>query len=304
MVPQNVRNLYMVEMTRRDEKPFTRCLVKLGSPYVSERQVTHIDPEEGHRGWDLIFRFPGQDVRNAQVGSVEVVQRLQIRKDRPQHERWVHRREREARLFLFHEVPRRLLSQGLGPPVAVSPVGERLLLGDGVPVCFGIGVAGPVSLERVDDRGERGGDDHPFDGRCTLLDGFEDANCSDDGRVQHLGLRVLEIVVEGGRGVDDRVKGRVGLDYFVESRLLSNVLHNDIVELVLADLGVVLEDVLALGFRADARDDRMTGFEKFIDDVSGDEAPRLSESPQAILLMLGVNLRAPGYESARHGCDN
>ena len=81
-------------------------------------------------------------------------------------------------------------------------------------------------------------------------------------------------MVEGGRGVDDGVEGRVGLDHFVESRLLSDVLHDDIVKLVLADLGVVLEDVLAFGFRSDARDDGMTGFEKFIDDVSGDEAPR------------------------------
>lgn len=103
--------------------------------------------------------------------------------------------------------------------------------------------------------------------------------------------------------MDDGVEGRVCLDHLVKSRLLSDVLHNDIVELVLADLGVVLQDVLALGFGSDARDDGMACFEKFIDDVSGDEAPRWSESPQPIWLMLGVNLRAPCYESARHGCD-
>lgn len=197
MVSQDVRNLYVVEMTRGDQKSLTRCVVQLGSPYVSERQVAHIDPEEGYCGGDLIFRFPSQDVRNAQIGSVEVVQRLQIGQDGSQHERRIHGREREARLFLLHEVPRRFLGQGLGPPVAVGPVGERLLLGDGVPVCFGIGVAGPVSLEWVDDGGEGGCDDHAFDGRRTLLNRFEDPGRSDDGRVQHFGLRVLEVVVEG-----------------------------------------------------------------------------------------------------------
>lgn len=303
MVSQDVRNLYVVEMTGRDKKSLIRCLIQLDSPYMSERQVAHIDPEEGHCGWDLVFRFAGQDVRNAQVGCVEVVQPLQIREDGPQHERRIHRREREVRLFLLHEVPRRLLSQGLGPPVAVGPVRERLLLGDGVPVCFGVGVAGPVSLERIDNGGEGGCDDHPFDSRRTLPDGFEDAGRSDDGRVQHLGLRILEVVVEGGRGVDDGVKGRIGLDDFIKGRLLSDVLHDDIVELVLADVGVVLEDVLALGFGSHARDDGMTGFEKFIDDMSGDEAPGSSESRHDILLFLGVNLRAPCYESARHGCN-
>ena len=183
MVSQDVGNLYMVEMTGGDKKSLTGCIAQLGSPYVSERQIAHIDPEEGHCGWDLVFRFAGQDVRNAQVGCVEVVQRLQIGQDGSQHERRIHRREREARFFLLHEVPRRLFGQGLGPPVAVGPVRERLLLGDGVPVCFGIGVAGPVALERVDDGGEGGGDDHAFDGRRTLLDGLEDAGRSDDGRV-------------------------------------------------------------------------------------------------------------------------
>jgi hypothetical protein len=71
--------------------------------------------------------------------------------DRPQHKRRAHGGEREVGLLLLDKVPGGALGKGLAGAVAVGRVLDCLLGRERVPVCFAVGVVGPVALEGVDD---------------------------------------------------------------------------------------------------------------------------------------------------------
>jgi len=113
-------------------------------------------------------------------------------------------RDAEVRVLLLDEIERRLLGECLAGAIgggAVRALGG--LVGDWVPVGFGVGVAGPVAFVHVDDGGEGGGDDDALDGRVVLLDCFEDLARAVDGWVEEVTLVVFDLCLEGRGGVND-----------------------------------------------------------------------------------------------------
>jgi hypothetical protein len=113
--------------------------------------------------------------------------------DGTQDEGRTHGGDGEVRLLLLDKVPGGALGEGLAGAVAVGWVLDRLLRGERVPVAFGVGVVWPVSLERVDDAGEGGGDDDALDRGSGFFDGSQDAGCADYGWVEEFLLLVSDV---------------------------------------------------------------------------------------------------------------
>lgn len=70
--------------------------------------------------------------------------------DGPQHERRAHGRDAKVGLLPFDEVKGLALGEGFGSAVAVGSILKRLLVGDGVPVGFAVGMSGSGALETID----------------------------------------------------------------------------------------------------------------------------------------------------------
>lgn len=165
---------------------------------MGARQIAHVDPEEGSRVGELVFAASLQEIADALVGGVERVQRVEIVHDGAQDQRWVDGGHGEIGPFPLDEVPRGFFGKGLGGAVAVGWVLGGVFEGDGVPVCFGVGVLGPVSLEGVDDGGEGGRYHDPFYGGAVFFDGVQDGGCALDGGVQEVFFSVGHVEVELG----------------------------------------------------------------------------------------------------------
>ncbi len=103
-----------------------------------------------------------------------------------------------------HEIEGGFLGEGLAGAVGGRAVRRfGLVVRDGVPVGFGVGVSGPGALFHVQDSGEGRGYDNAFDGRVVLVNGFEDLGRAVDGGVEEVAFVVFDLGLEGGGGVDD-----------------------------------------------------------------------------------------------------
>ena len=200
--------------------------------YMTKRQIPHINPNKSARRRQLLLRLAGNNIPNALIRRIQRIERVQIMHNRPQHERRTHSRELKVGLLLLEEVPRGLFGKSLAGSVGVGRVLEGLGLGDGVPVRFGVGVAGPGALEGVDDGGEGGGDDDALDGGRGGFDGFEDPCRADHGGVEEVAFGVRDVEVEGGGRVDHGFEGGCRDDGFVEGVGLRDVFDDAEGELV------------------------------------------------------------------------
>lgn len=245
VLANDLRNLLVAEVAGRDEEALVGRSLLLDGVNVGEREVAHINPQEGAGLWDLILGLALHDVANTLVRGVERVKRVEVVDNRAEDERRAHGREREVWLLLLDEVPGGALGKGLAGAVAVGWVLWCLLFGDRVPVSLGVGVAGTRSLATIDNRGERRCDDDMLNARCGFLDALQDSGGANDGWVEKLLLHIGDIEVEGRCGVDDGVERWVRLDGLVEGAFLCNVLDNHVAELV-TGLWVGLLEVLAL----------------------------------------------------------
>ncbi len=77
-LPNNIRNLAIAEIPRRDEKSLSPSFFQLGGFDVREGEVAHLDPDEGAGFGDGVFGFAGHDVADALVGGVEGGEGLEV----------------------------------------------------------------------------------------------------------------------------------------------------------------------------------------------------------------------------------
>ena len=84
-------------------------------------------------------------------------------------------------------------------------------------------------------------------------------------------LHIGHVEVEGTRGVDDGLEGRVRDDGLVESILLGDVFHDGEVELVFAVGWVGFCDLVGFFLGAHGCDDAVPVFEQDVEDVGGDD---------------------------------
>jgi hypothetical protein len=103
-------------------------------------------------------------------------------------------------MLLLDEFPSGLFGKGFGGAVAEGRVFVGLGEGDGVPVCFAVGVGGVVAFGGVQDGGEGTGYDDVFYGWGVRFDGAEDAGGADDGGVEEVffGVGYVEVELEFG----------------------------------------------------------------------------------------------------------
>lgn len=145
-------------MPRRDEEPPIRRLRHLGRLDVRERQVPHVGPDERPRRRQLLLHPPAHDGQDGLVGRVQAVEGLEVVEDGAEHERGAECRDCEVGLLPFEEVPGGFFGKCFGGVVTVDGGLGRFGGGYGVPVCFGVGVAGAIAGVGVYDGGEGGGD--------------------------------------------------------------------------------------------------------------------------------------------------
>ena len=88
-------------------------------------------------------------------------------------------------------------------------------------------------------------------------------------------LHISHVEVEGTRGVDDGLEGRVRDDGLVESIFLSDVFYDGEVELVFAVAGVGFCDLVGFFLGADGCDDAVALLQQVFEDVGGDDCDLL-----------------------------
>jgi hypothetical protein len=194
VLADNLRDFLVGKVARGDEEALAGGLLALlDSRNMAGREVAHVDPEVSACRRDFVLRLSEHDVPDALVGSVEAVERVEVVDDRTQDEGRAHGGDGEVGLLLLDKVPGGALGEGLAGAVAVGRVLDGLLGGERVPVAFGVGVVGPVALERVDDAGEGGGDYDALDRGGGIFDGSQDAGCADYGWVEEFLLLVSDV---------------------------------------------------------------------------------------------------------------
>jgi len=156
--------------------------------------VADVDPEvEGGRGHLLlaavheVVDLGGRRVQLAEVGHG-------VGRGAVHHGR-ADGGDVEVGVVLGDVVEGGLLGQLLGGAVGDGAGGvllRSLLVGDGVPVLLGVGVAWSQTLVQVEDRGEGGGDDNALHVGVVLLDRFQDFGGAPDGGLEEIALVVLD----------------------------------------------------------------------------------------------------------------
>lgn len=243
---------------------------------VRRRDVAHVHPQRhGARGGDLLFPLPLQQGHDALVGGVDGLGGGEVVRDRPEHERRVHRDQVEAGPLPLDKVPRRALGQRLGDAVPDNLVGQGVSGGVGVPRLLRVQGAVVKGLVAVEDGGKGRGDDDAADAGGVGRDGAQDADGAVDGRVEELRLGVGEVVVEGRCGVDDGGEGRAVLaENVVKGGRVGNVADGDGEESARGDKGWVVggEECVGLGLGAHRGDDAVALGEELFENVGSDEA--------------------------------
>ncbi|KAL1970984.1 hypothetical protein VTN77DRAFT_2818 [Rasamsonia byssochlamydoides] len=232
---------------------------------------------------------PNPQIRLVQFGDAgDGVSQWSVHHGRVEHD------EVESRFFLFHKVPcwntrhrlvsnKLLVSDGceltgflgkfLAGAIRDTPVigGQGLFPRYWIPVCTGVCLALVGDLTEVPHSGEAAGDDDSFHSGGRLLDGFEEFRGSLDGRVKEVPGLLGDAVQEGGRGMDDRINGGLGLEDGVESAGSGDVFDDGRVE-ILSGIGVVALDVVCLGLRAHDGAHVEAGVQQLVQDVASYEA--------------------------------
>ncbi len=194
---------------RPDQKPLPARLLLLKRGDVRIRNNTHV----GKPGKVNRRHFLGaQQLVQHVAGLVEVLGIGDVADVRAKHPRRVDGRQREARLLSGEPVPHGALRQAFRCAVGRHGVGSGgLVVGHGVPVGFGVGVAGAIALVEVDDGGEGGGVDDTADVGTVAFGGLEDGPGTTDGRVEQVATVVVRLEDEGRRDIDDAGDGGGGI---------------------------------------------------------------------------------------------
>jgi hypothetical protein len=163
----------------------------------------------------------------------------------------------EVRFVLLDEFVCGLLSESFGCTVRDTTVGILLccyLIGNGIPIFFGISIAWSGSFPHINNRGERGGDDDSLHVGVVLPDGIEDLISPFNGWIEKITLIVLDLHDEWGCGMNNTVNVLHG---FIMSTWESNILDDSERKLV-EILAVGLLDFLCCLLTSDSSPDVVT----------------------------------------------